>query len=419
MGIRLTLEDDLTIKKKRAMEAKPTFNILMYSHDTYGLGHIRRTLAIAGHLSRPGTNILILTGSPLAGRFELPRFVDFVRIPGMIKKGNDDYSPLSIKIDSRHAMEIRKSIILATTVTFKPDLFIVDKEPLGLKQEVQPTLEWIRSHLKKCRTVLGLRDVMDDARTVQDDWKAKGVYSAIQKLYSEVWVYGDKALYDPVREYAMPPAIAGKVRFTGYISRKRPTASRVVEMRRKLGVANQHLVSVTTGGGGDGFHVLDSFLTMLEEMKEENIPSSFKSLMVTGPFLSQEDHEAIEKRAKGLGVTVWRFVTDMEVLISASDLVICMGGYNTICEILSQKTLALVIPRESPRQEQLIRARAMKGSDLLDYIAWSQVDPAGLKVKINEMLACQEPFQKAMDHFRMTGTETISKRISIFRSKKK
>ena len=140
--------------------------------------------------------------------------------------------------------------------------------------------------------------------------------------------------------------------------------------------------------------------------------------MVTGPFLSRKDHESIEKRARDLDVTVWRFVTNMEVLISASDLVISMGGYNTVCELLSQKTLALLIPRETPRREQLIRARAMKESHLLDYIAWSRVNPAGLKKKIGKMLAFQEPFQKAMDHFRMTGTDAISQRISIFRSGK-
>ena len=77
----------------------PAYNILMYSHDTYGLGHIRRTMAIANHLRDANTNVLILTGSPIAGRFQFPQQVDFVRIPGMIKKSNDDYQSFSIRID--------------------------------------------------------------------------------------------------------------------------------------------------------------------------------------------------------------------------------------------------------------------------------------------------------------------------------
>ena len=59
------------------------YNILMYSHDTYGLGHIRRTMSIASHLRAGDVNVLILTGSPIAGRFVLPENVDFAgeRIP--------------------------------------------------------------------------------------------------------------------------------------------------------------------------------------------------------------------------------------------------------------------------------------------------------------------------------------------------
>ena len=100
------------------MAQNGTFNILMYSHDTYGLGHIRRTMAIASQLCSDGINILILTGSPIAGRFAFPEQIDFVRIPGMIKKTNEEYRPLSIKINPRHALDIRKNIITATAKTF-------------------------------------------------------------------------------------------------------------------------------------------------------------------------------------------------------------------------------------------------------------------------------------------------------------
>ena len=130
------------------MPRNSTFNVLMYSHDTYGLGHIRRTMAIAAQLRAPKINILILTGSPIAGRFSFPEQIDFVRIPGMIKKTNEEYLPLSIKINAKHALDIRKNIITATAKTFQPHLFIVDKEPLGLKKEVLPTLQWLR----RCQT---------------------------------------------------------------------------------------------------------------------------------------------------------------------------------------------------------------------------------------------------------------------------
>ena len=166
---------------------KSSYNILMYSHDTYGLGHIRRAMAIASNLRDPHINILILTGSPIAGRFAFPDQIDFVRIPGMIKSTNEQYLPLSIKIDPEHALNIRKNIITATAKAFRPHLFIVDKEPLGLKKEILPTLQWFRRSLPSTRTILGLRDIMDESSVIKSDWKEKRVYSFYSILNMEYY----------------------------------------------------------------------------------------------------------------------------------------------------------------------------------------------------------------------------------------
>jgi predicted glycosyltransferase len=155
----------------------------MYSHDTYG-SSIRRSMAIAANLLGPREHPHP-TGSPIAGRFSFPEQIDFVRIPGMIKRTNDEYLPLSIKINARHALDIRKSIITATVKSFQPQLFIVDKEALGLKREVLPALQWLRRCRPNTRTILGLRDIMDDAQTTRLEWQEKGVYQVLEELYSE------------------------------------------------------------------------------------------------------------------------------------------------------------------------------------------------------------------------------------------
>ncbi len=258
------------------MSRNSTFNILMYCHDTYGLGHIRRTMAIADHLRQKNINILILTGSPIVGRFAFPEQIDFVRIPGMIKKTNEEYFPLSIKINPRHALDIRKNIITATAKTLQPQLFIVDKEPLGLKKEVLPTLQWLQRSLPRCRTILGLRDIMDDADTIRKDWEDRGVYDTLEELYSEIWVYGERKFYDPIEEYAIPDSISKKMHFTGYIPRKKPDDKEIKHIRKEQNIKkDKKLVVVTTGGGGDGYPVLNTYLKMLET---DNHPIPFNSL---------------------------------------------------------------------------------------------------------------------------------------------
>ena len=398
------------------MEHKTTYNILMYSHDTYGLGHIRRTMAIASQLRGPHINIIILTGSPIVGRFTFPEQVDFVRIPGMIKKTNEEYLPLSIKIDPKHALNIRKNIITATAKAFQPNLFIVDKEPLGLKKEVLPTLKWIRRNLPRTKTILGLRDIMDDAASVKRDWQKKGVYEILDKLYSEIWVYGIREFYDPVQEYAISEATSRKMHFTGYIPRKvsDDKAVRQIKKEQRLN-KNDKLVLVTIGGGGDGYNVMDTFLTMLES---EMSSPPFKSVLITGPFMPRKKRMEIFDRARRLGVRTYRFYRKMEKIQAAADLVICMGGYNTICEVLSQGTVSLIIPRETPRKEQLIRAQVLHSQKLSDYIRWNDLSSQILRNKVLSLLEAPEPYQEAISRFRLTGIETMRRRLQLFRNNK-
>jgi predicted glycosyltransferase len=396
------------------MGLNSTYNILMYSHDTYGLGHIRRTMAIASHLAGPGVNVLILTGSPIAGRFPFPERVDFVRIPGMIKKTNDEYLPLSIRINPQHAMDIRTSIITATAQAFEPHLFIVDKEPQGLNKEVLPTLQWLRRCLPKTRTILGLRDIMDEAEIVRSDWKKKGVYQILEELYSEIWVYGNQDLYDPTIEYEIPASVSRKMRFTGYIPRKMPGKNAVARIKKKYAIkADEKLVLVTTGGGGDGHCLMHNFLTMLEETP---LQSPFKSILISGPFMPKHEREALFSRAKRLGIRTWEFYQRMEHVMAAADLVVTMGGYNTICEILSQGTISLVIPRETPRKEQLIRAQALHGQNLLDFIPWNAMSPQALRTRIMNLLDHPESYQNAINRFQLTGLKAMRERLDLFRN---
>ncbi len=398
------------------MSPPTDYNILMYSHDTYGLGHIRRTMAIASHLQNVNTNILILTGSPIVGRFPFPEQVDFVRIPGMIKKTNNEYQSLSIRIEASQALKIRTDIIKATAKTFKPDLVIVDKEPLGLKREMLPTLKWLKRNLPNTKNILGLRDILDESRVIRRDWNKKRVYHYLNTLYDEIWVYGEKEIYDPVQQYNLSSELEEKVTFTGYIPRKKIDDATPGKIRKQFRVFDDDtFIVVTTGGGGDGSEVLDHYIS-LHDKYPESLP--FKSVMITGPFMPKKKREELRKRASRYGIKVLPFHPRMEELIKAADLVISMGGYNTFCEILTQRTPALIIPRESPRLEQLIRAQRMHARGLIDYIPWTQVTPALLREKIFSMISSSATYKLNMEQFSLSGLDTIRQRLNFFENNK-
>jgi predicted glycosyltransferase len=391
-----------------------TYNILMYSHDTYGLGHIRRTMAIANHLRDRNTNVLILTGSPLAGRFRFAEQVDFVRIPGMIKRTNEEYQSLSIRIDQEQALSIRTNIILATAKAFRPDLFIVDKEPLGLKKEVLPTLEWLKAVTPQAKTVLGLRDILDDAAVIRSDWQEKNVYHFLERLYDEIWVYGNKDIYDPVKMYDIPAAVQQRVKFTGYIPRKTLKPAIKTKVRKQFRIMkDDKFILITTGGGGDGFEVIEHYLDM-----HDYYPTSLpiKSIIITGPFMPRRIRAEVRKRAKRFGIKTLPFHPRLEELIAAADLIVSMGGYNTICEILTQRTPALIIPRETPRKEQLIRARRLKERGLFDYIPWNEVTPQLFRDKIFSLFTNHQRYKNTISSFELSGLDTILSRLRCFKA---
>ncbi|WP_243360515.1 glycosyltransferase family protein [Fundidesulfovibrio terrae] len=394
------------------MVSAPTYNILMYSHDTYGLGHIRRTMAIAQHLRGGGVNVLILTGSPLVGRFDFPEGVDFVRIPGMIKKTNEEYLPLSIRLSARQALNIRRNIIVATAKSFQPHLFIVDKAPMGLKREVLPTLKWLKRRMPHCRTILGLRDIMDDAESTRREWREKGIYDVLDQYYSEIWVYGNQKYYDPIVEYAVPDAVSAKMVFTGYIPRAVPRRGKVAEMREEERLTQkERLVLVTTGGGGDGYPLMDAYLRMLEEM----VNPPFRSILVSGPFMPRDMREEVHKRAIKVKARFHHFHRNMEALMGMADVVVSMGGYNTTCEILSMGKPSLVVPREEPRLEQRIRAEMFQSHRLVEYLPWSRLSPDALAEKVTRLIEDPQSCCGGIADFRFTGLEVISSRLDEFR----
>jgi predicted glycosyltransferase len=322
--------------------------ILIYSHDSFGLGHLRRCRAIAHAIVDrfKGVSVLILSGSPIIGSFDfLPR-VDFVRIPGVVKLTNGEYQSLGLHIDLDQTMAIRAAIIRQTAESFRPDLFLVDKEPLGLEGEVLPTLKLLKA--RGTRLVLGLRDIMDEPALLLREWKRKKVLPALEHLYDEIWVYGLADFADPLKGVACPAKVRAKMIYTGYLRRAVPNLNVTEPPPRR-----DPYVLVTVGGGDDGMAVLDWVLAAYEH--DPAIPLA--AVIVTGPFMAAEQQRRFRERAERLGrIEVLTFDAHLELLMERAVGVVAMAGYNTFCEILSFDKRAILVPRVRPRREQVMRA---------------------------------------------------------------
>jgi predicted glycosyltransferase len=156
---------------------------------------------------------------------------------------------------------------------------------------------------------------------------------------------------------------------------------------------------------------MDAYLRMLEA----GPPPAFKSILITGPFMPKRDRKNLNKRCRKLGVRMHHFYRQMEKIFAAADLVLCRGGYNTLCEILSQGTVSLVIPRDTPRREQLIRAETFQRQQLIDYIPWDALTPERMRDKVDAIVADPQPLREAIARFPLTGIETMRQRLKEFR----
>src|SRR5713226_5390632 len=118
-------------------------SLMTYSHDGYGLGHLRRNTTIAAKFVQeaPGSSVLMLTGCPSGNPFLLPKGVDFIKMPSLIKVDTGVYAPLSLRISRQKAKAIRASVILSAVMQFKPNLLLVDHVPAGTYGELLPTLQ--------------------------------------------------------------------------------------------------------------------------------------------------------------------------------------------------------------------------------------------------------------------------------------
>lgn len=331
---------------KSSISSKRPRRVVLYSHDTFGLGHLRRSRALASALTQSDTvqSAIILTGSPVAGRFTFPERVDHVRLPGVTKLPDGSYISQTLGLDIEEITSLRAGLIESAIEQYDPDLLIVDKEPTGFRGELLPVLERLKA-AGKTKLVLGLRDVLDEPKVLATEWARKGAVEATEKFYDDIWVYGVKSVYNPVEGLDLSQETRDRMHWTGYLRR---------EITDATDTPDDPYILITPGGGGDGKAMVDLVLAAYEQDPD----LSPRALLVYGPFLSGDVRDEFEARVAKLNgrVTALGFESRMEALFANAEGVVCMGGYNTFCEVLSFDKRAVIVPRTVPRLEQWLRA---------------------------------------------------------------
>jgi len=376
--------------------------VALYSHDAQGLGHMRRNLAIAAHLVEDGRrSALLLAGAREAAALPMPPGVECLTLPALVKATDGGYRARSLDVTLPSLLRLRADTLCAVLESFEPDVLIVDKHPLGIRGELEPALSLLRAR-GGTRLVLGLREVLDEPAAVRAEWAQGDVEASIAALYDGVWVYGDPRVYDPVAEYGLSPAVAERIRYTGYLVPPPFREAAGVDVRAELGLPPGPIALCLLGGGQDGAALGGAFA-------HAPLPAGTTGVIVAGPCMPAEARAGLHRAARArCDLIVRDAVSEPRRLLACATHVISMGGYNSVCELLAAGAPALVVPRVRPRREQLIRARRLEALGLLDVLAPEALSPAALGAWLAQAPASRVPAAEVID---LAGLSRLRERL--------
>lgn len=366
--------------------------LMVYSHDAFGLGNLRRMLSICEFLleNSADLSILLISGSPMLHAFRLPKGLDYIKLPCLNRGQQGELSAKYLGTDLTETVQLRSQLIYDAALHFRPDLLLVDKKPTGIEHELDRTLDYLQQHCPATKMVLLLRDILDSPAKTIAEWHQYDYYQTIQSRYDQVLVVGMPEVFDIAQEYQFPLPLACKVCYCGYI-RKAARSIAPENLRRMLRIAPAApLVLVTPGGGEDGFPLVESYLKGLQTLSAE---TSLRSMILCGPEMPLHHQATLQKLALQCpGADVQIFTDQLLGYLESADLVVSMGGYNTLTEVLSLGKKSVVVPRVQPSQEQWIRAQRFMARGWVRAIHPESITPRSLiQTVLEELNALPSP----------------------------
>jgi predicted glycosyltransferase len=372
-----------------------------YSHDGMGLGHLRRNLAIAAALTEEDgdASVLLVTGCIELGAQWLAPNVDFVAIPAIRKLGNGRYGARRLPVSGREIRSLRAAQLRAIVDSFRPDLLLIDKHPMGVRGELRQALDSLLRW--NGRAVLGLRDILDDPATVREEWEQEDVIAFTEEYCDRLLVYGNPAAFDFIGEYGLPPSLAERTRYCGYVVNPEPPGSERRDVERLT-----PKVLASAGGGEDGRALLEAFIGAARGAR-------WDAVVVAGPQSRPADQDALRRMAGDAGVEFHESVPELAGWMAGFDALVCMGGYNTLSEALSRGLPTLCVPRVHPRSEQLIRARMFAELDLLRVLEPWRLTPELVRREVAALLGAdrREIAERAHATLRFDGARVAARAL--------
>ena len=341
-----------------------TPNIFLYVQNLLGIGHLRRAAAIARALTNIGFEVNFVSGGiPIpnlnvgSAKFhQLPPVRSLDRNFKMLVDENDR------EIDNTWRQNRRAKLLNLFEET-KPSMVITELFPFGRRQfrfELIPLLDRAQVAKWKPKIVASMRDILV-TKSRRD--RNIEISQTLTKYYDKVLVHGDKQIITLEETFPLSHEITHLVDYTGYVLN--PSVA-----DRDATVGSGEII-VSLGGGAVG----SDTLTKLFKIRRGNLSDDTPWRFIVGPHMPKKILHEVE-RFPIKNTIIERMRPDLPSIINRARLSISQAGYNTVAEVLSCNTPAILIPFEGGEEtEQRIRADLLAKRGAVEVVYEDKLDP--------------------------------------------
>ena len=366
---------------RSAGQSRPT--VLHYCQHSVGLGHLVRSLSIAGALAAR-FRVVILSGGLVPDGITIPEGVELIALPAVGAGADGELVSLTPGLSLEEAWARRRSILLSQMQRLRPCAIIVELFPLGRRKfagELVPLLEAARRDFPAASVICSVRDILvagGPAQQHRDDEAAE----RLNRYFDAVVVHGDPRLVRLEDTFRPSVEVVPPVHYSGYVV----PAGEIPASPRP----NPPVVVASAGGGMVGGPLLR---TVAEAHRLFFEPRGIATRIITGPFLPPADRAAIQAEAdRCQGLTVERFVPDLCATMARASVSVSQCGYNTALDLLRARVPALVVPDDRGREtEQMERARRLAALGALEVLPSGELSTKRLAEAVFGLLSAAPP----------------------------
>lgn len=349
--------------------------VLVYTHNSIGLGHAVRTMAVIDGVRRvrPDLDWLVLSGTSAPQVF-LAEGIETVKLPGIrqdVEAADQPYRPRLLRTFSRdEVLAWRKRLIAECLNAFAPDAVLVEHSLAGLMGEAAPLLAaraarsleaggFALVHLSR-----GIYRSAPRHLAPPGDYQGLAPGTNAARLYDALYVFEDRGLVDVNREFfGDDPALAPKIRYLGRIvSRNADELGGRGRVAAALDITDKPFVLLALGRHG---RVVELHARLIAACRRLSLLDDHDLVVVPDPYLPAEALAAIKNHPEAGSVRFAPFIPHLVELMAEATLTACRAGYNMVNEMLVSGVKGLIIPEAHPSGEQERRAASIPRDNVL------------------------------------------------------